>query len=332
MKRQNLLRTAGFLVILVILLQVFSIVFDGGYWFQKKLIYDRNARIAALDLEPEGQIDVINIGDSLSTSALSPVDLYRDYGITSYNLGQDMQTPVEGYFAILTALKKQPVRVVLLENHTFFYRLKDYNYISELVSEPLKTGFPFLRFHYLWRNYWKKRSIRTYYKGFLVNDDHDAYTGGEYYDWNNEGRAYIYWLHELMLRRIAALCRRKGIALVLYSAPSPVNHRMTIHNKTSDLAEELGIYYIDANYDRDLISIDWEQDTNDFGDHLNLTGSQKMTRYIGDFLAENFSLPDHREDPSYRSWSDLIASYEETCREMKGTCYSLMEEALGFDD
>ena len=180
MKRQNLLRTAGFLVILVILLQVFSIVFDGGYWFRKKLIYDRNARIAALDLEPEGQIDVINIGDSLSTSALSPLDLYRDYGITSYNLGQDMQTPVEGYFAILTALKKQPVRVVLLENHTFFYRLKHYNYISELVSEPLKTGFPFLRFHYLWRNYWKKRSIRTYYKGFLVNDDHDAYTGGEY--------------------------------------------------------------------------------------------------------------------------------------------------------
>ena len=153
MNRKTLLRTAGFLVILVILLQVFSIIFDGGYWFQKRFIYDRNARIAALDLEPEGQIDVINIGDSLSTSALSPLDLYRDYGITSYNLGQDMQTPVEAYFAILTALKKQPVKVVLLENHTFFYRLKDYNYISELVSEPLKTGFPFLRFHYLWRKY-----------------------------------------------------------------------------------------------------------------------------------------------------------------------------------
>ena len=87
MNRKVIAKIAGFLVIFVILLEIFCVIFDGGYWFEKKFIYDRNARMAAFELEPKGQIDLLNVGDSLSTSALSPLELYRDHGITSYNLG-----------------------------------------------------------------------------------------------------------------------------------------------------------------------------------------------------------------------------------------------------
>ena len=100
-------------MIFVILLEIFCVLFDGGYWFEKKFIYDRNARMAAFELEQKGQINVLNIGDSLSTTSLAPMELYRDYGYTSYNLGQDLQTPTESYFALKTALKTQPIKAVL---------------------------------------------------------------------------------------------------------------------------------------------------------------------------------------------------------------------------
>ena len=44
-------------------------------------------------------------------------------------------------------------------------------------------------------------------------------------------------------------------------------------------------------------------DTVDKGDHLNLTGARKVTRYLGNYLKENYELPDHREEQSYREWN-----------------------------
>ena len=165
MKRKAIIRIAGFLLIFVILLEIFCVIFDGGYWFEKKFIYDRNARMAAFELEQKGQINVLNIGDSLSTTSLAPMELYRDYGYTSYNLGQDLQTPIESYYA----LKTQPIKVVLYEAHTLFYNPDPNEFPTSLLAEPLKTDFPFLRFHYVWLKYWKKRSIREYFHGFLQN-------------------------------------------------------------------------------------------------------------------------------------------------------------------
>ena len=71
--------------------------------------------------------------------------------------------------------------------------------------------------------------------------------------------------------------------------------------------------------------IDWENDTFDGGDHLNLFGARKMTKYLGDYLASECDLTDHRGDPAYRSWQELWTSYEQEVERMKGTSYPLME-------
>ena len=307
-------------MIFVILLEIFCVLFDGGYWFEKKFIYDRNARLAAFELEQKDQIDVLNIGDSLSTTSLAPMELYRDYGYTSYNLGQDLQTPVESYYALKTALKTQPIKVVLYEAHNLF-------------SESLKTDFPFLRFHYVWLKYWKPRSIRHYFKGFLVNDGHDGYTGGEYYDWGSTERHWINKYYVAVLKRTVELCRRKGIAFVLYSAPSPVcYHTISLHNTLADLADELGVPYLDANYDRDQIEMDWKTDTHDCGDHLNLSGSRKMTNYLADYLASSTDLPDHRNDPDFQNWTDLWDPYSKEIIQMENIYYTILEDQMGFYD
>ena len=333
MKQKAIVKIAGFLLIFVILLEIFCVLFDGGYWFEKKFIYDRNARLAAFELEQKDQIDVLNIGDSLSTTSLAPMELYRDYGYTSYNLGQDLQTPVESYYALKTALKTQPIKVVLYEAHNLFSGTPGYEFPESLLSERLKTDLPFLRFHYVWLKYWKPRSIRHYFKGFLVNDGHDGYTGGEYYDWSSTEHHWINDNYVAVFKKTVELCRRKGITLVLYSAPSPVcYYTISYHNTLVDLAKEVGVVYMDANYDRDKIYMDWKKDTHDCGDHLNLSGSRKMTNYLADYLASNADLPDHRNDPAFQAWTDLWDPYAEEIIQMKNIYYTILEDQMGFYD
>jgi hypothetical protein len=331
MNRKVIAKIAGFLVIFVILLEIFCVIFDGGYWFEKKFIYDRNARMAAFELEPKGQIDLLNVGDSLSTSALAPLELYRDYGITSYNLGQDLQTPTESFLAIETALKTQPIKVVLFEGHNLFQRLDEYEFEITLLSDSMRAIFPFFRFHYVWLKYWKDRSIRKYWKGFLVNDGHDPYTDGEYYDWGSEERRAMNKNYKMMFEQTVKLCKRKGIKLVLYCAPSPACYDISYHNTLSDLAKEYGIDFLDANYDRDKIEMDWKADTHDCGDHLNLSGSRRMTTYLASYLTENCDLPDHRGEAEYQAWADLWEPYQENIKEMEGTYYGILEDWLGMN-
>jgi hypothetical protein len=64
--------------------------FRGGYWYLRGYLADRDCRIAGIQEEPEGQIDVLNVGDSLADIAITPVEMYRDYGITSYVMGRDL--------------------------------------------------------------------------------------------------------------------------------------------------------------------------------------------------------------------------------------------------
>ena len=322
-------RFAGFMAGMILLLEIFSVIFDGGFWFRQHYIFDRNARIAQITTEPPGEIDVFNVGDSLSTSALAPLELFRDYGITSFNCGQDLQKPIESYFALKTALRDQPVKVLLYESHNLFENEDTLDYYQSRLAEFLRYEFPVLRYHYVWLKWFKRKGIRKYFKGFLVNDGLDPYSGEEYYDWDSKKMAGIPEVNREAFEKVLALCQKRSVRLVLYSAVSPVCYDITMHNRLAAVAKKYGIDYIDANYDRDKIQMDWNKDTHDQGDHLNIHGSRKMTTYLGDYLKENCDLPDHRGDPAYQSWSDLWTPYEENIEEMKGTFYSILEDQLG---
>ena len=69
---KNIIKIAAFLLIGCLFLSILSRVFDGGRLFSQGWIYDRTARYAAFSEEASDQIDVINLGDSLSICALTP--------------------------------------------------------------------------------------------------------------------------------------------------------------------------------------------------------------------------------------------------------------------
>ena len=122
------------------------------------------------------------------------------------------------------------------------------------------------------------------------------------------------------------IVRRCVLLLILYGVPSPVSYNIRMHKGIEKLAEENGVAFLDGNSDTDNLHIDWEKDTFDEGDHLNLFGSAKMTDYLAQYMISNCDLPDHRDDPAFRSWDELIPAYEQEIKDMEGTGYPEIEK------
>ena len=133
-----------------------------------------------------------------------------------------------------------------------------------------------------------------------MNEAVKPYEGGDYYYWPDKEIYPIQPREQMIFKFVLDYCKKRDIKLVLYSGASAFCYDIRMHNAVAKFAEECGVEYMDANYDRDKIQIEWENDTFDGGDHLNLFGARKMTTYLGDYLARECDLTDHRDDPGGR--------------------------------
>ncbi len=312
-------RVALFLVILVVLLQITNKVFDPGYWFPSGWIQDRTARFAQLSLEEEGTLDVLNVGDSESLSAIIPMELWHDQGITSFNCGCDGMRLPECYTTLRTAFQKQKPKVVLLETG-LLYRLDfDQDYQS-LVAENIYYYFYGLRYHNMWKSFANQKGVRAYFKGYVVNNCIGVYEGPEDYMIETNEADQVTTRNKRFFKAIMNLCEREGVEVVLYSVPAPVNYNTYKHNGIQMLADEYGLKYIDFNMNWKEIGIDWSKDSQDRGDHLNRDGGIKLSTWLGNWLMDEFDLPDHRSDPELAEQWDYLYDYcEYTSDVLKGT-------------
>ena len=64
------------------------------------------------------------------------------------------------------------------------------------------------------------------------------------------------------------------------------------------------------------IGIDWTRDTRDKGNHLNYSGAKKTTAELGKYLAENYTLPDRRNDEKISAlWNADLENFKEKLAE-----------------
>lgn len=254
-------------------------------------------------MEPEDMVDVIIFGDSESISFLSTYDLWKDCGIASYVAGQPGDRVVRSYYKLKEILKTQSPKVVILETNELYFNADTLNQIDYIRESMIDYYFPVFRYHSLWKQLvCKSDSSALHFNGFELRPESVAYTGGEYM-LDTAEQAPLATPVKIYLDKLRRLCKKKGIELVLVTSPSPLNHTTQRHNALTAYADQYDLPYLDLNMNTEEIGLDWTSDTLDGGDHVNYSGSKKITAYIEKYLNEHYTLVDHRADAKYEEWN-----------------------------
>lgn len=309
-----------FVAILLGLLQVSSLIFQPKSNDKASGIH--YPRTNGIFSEPKDSIDTVFIGDSEVYHSFIPLNIWRDYGITSYDVSSPSQKLVYSMEFLKKTFENQSPKLVFLETNAIFRK----SYLEDEITYKAEQIFPVFRYHDRWKNLQLKDFSATV--EYTANENNKGYyftkkskpatdkAIKEYMKYSDVS-APILSTNKKYLNGIAKFCKTHGARLVLISTPSTKNWNYQRHNTMEAISKDLGVDYIDTNLLRDDIPIDWKKDTKDKGDHLNYNGAVKLTDYVGKYLDDTKLFKDKRNDPSYDNWNTCLDKFEKQVK--KGT-------------
>ncbi|MEA4920346.1 MAG: hypothetical protein VB078_05470 [Clostridiaceae bacterium] len=265
-------------------------------------------------------IDVLTIGTSDVYSGVSPLVWWNQYGYAGYTWGEPAQRIFETHEYLKKIYKRQTPKVVFLEVGNVYRDQSDSLNLDFLVKAYLADVFPLVTYH---RNLAQfsfaglRAKPGSIPKGYQIRRGTQGISGSaDTYMEPNSDVAPINYFSARELGACIDLCRAHGSQVVLLSVPCFTDWDMEKHNGMTDLARKYEVPYLDGNLAlKD--QLDWNKDTMDGGKHLNYVGAEKFSTYIGQYLAENYTLPDHRKDSEYASWNEDYQAYDEAIRQLQ---------------
>lgn len=272
----------------------------------------KNDAFTELAAEAPNTIDLAVMGDSESYTTVSPMKLWKDMGIPTYLAGQSGQSVNELYSMLETLMAKQKPKVILLETNLLFRTRKSFAGIQEMIAECTASFLPIFQYHDLWKcAIVKPEQAAAKWKGYQIRVTVAPYTNAADYMKKTDKKEKISWFNLAVFNLFLDKCNESGIKVILYSAPSPVNYSMEKHNALAELAKEKQLTYLDLNLEVNKIGINWRTDTLDAGDHLNVSGTEKVTAYLENIL-KTMNLDDRRQDKTYIQWNTGAEKFAKT--------------------
>ncbi|MDE6622585.1 MAG: hypothetical protein K2K74_19265 [Lachnospiraceae bacterium] len=284
--------------------------------------------------QQEQDFDVLFLGTSHVLNAVYPMDLWRDYGMVSYNMANHSENICTNYWQLRNALQYTKPKVVVIDlyavdgdgkvNEQYLHNFLDEVPFSLLkiemvrdLLEPEKRAeylFNLSLYHSRWEELGKEdlRPVPGVEKGAEFRDDVTINVPPELIpkeDYDPTDR-----LNKQYLQKIIDLCKEQDIGIILMYVPytMPEGHQR-VANWGYVAAEKNDIPYLNFVYED--LEINYATDCADEAHHLNASGARKLTDYLGNYISTNYNVTDHREDPEYEFWYQDYAEYGEKKRE-----------------
>jgi len=281
-----------------------------------------------------GGHDVIFVGDCEMYANISPMELYRDQGITAYVRGSSQQLIWQSYYVLKETFKYETPRAVVFNVNAMRYGEPISEAFHRLTIDKMKWSkekvdmiqasmmeeedfwsyvFPILRYHSRFDELTKEdfqyffKTKDTTWNGHLMNKNIKPLESlpaqrilADY------SFPEICWDY---LEQMRQLCQEYGAELILVKAPSVYPFWYDEYDaQIQEYADKHGLAFYNFLDNVEEMGIDYNVDTYDGGLHLNLAGAQKLSSYFAKILAENHGMADHRKD------SAIAAEYEEKLR------------------
>lgn len=283
--------------------------------------------------EQDADYDVLFVGTSHVINGVYPMELWKEYGIVSYNLGGHGNEMATSYWVLKNALDYTTPRLVVIDCYMLASDLKvnenpelahlsldalpitktKVQAVRDLFEEAQEenTGAEYLWNFLTYHNRWNELSEEDFVEPGTVEkgaemriavaepESIEQIERSEKLTSETTGMRY--------LRKMIEECQQNGIEVLLMYLPFPAGEEAQMEaNTVVDIADAYSLSYI--NYlDEDII--DWDTDCYDRVSHLNPSGARKVTSHLGNYIMTHYDVPDERENVIYEDWDQDYADY-----------------------
>ena len=315
---------------------IFGIIVLNRTFIQQNNVY----RYQAFN-EEDTDYDVLFFGTSHIYCSIYPMQLWHDYGITSYDMSSPSSPFSVSFCNFRESIKTHKPKIAVFEVyptgmsggtpnvasvHNYldsrplsFQKYKDaVEIFPEDEAAVKELVIPLSVYHTRWNELngnmvkfglWADKDVSRYEitKGAEIQKkvykpvNNTSIRKGDY------DKKYLTDDNAVYIEKFVSLCKDNGIIPIVISMPfdaSADNQKWL--NAYIKVADEAGAQTINL-FDEKLVDLDIDCLDNN---HLNASGARKITDFIGKYLVENHGLEDKREDTDYKSWNE---NYERYC-------------------
>ena len=286
--------------------------------------------------EPDDSLDVVVLGSSSMFRYINNLELWENEGLTSYNFAFPGCSIFYMEELIDEVHKTQNSEVILVDARRFqLTKTKKINAVNmQRVYHNIKYSANRCRLKNKSYSDWGDR-VTHYFDIIIYHENWEKFTfdnlsymtNEKVHEWkgfnlinvvtpidaidvsNVKGKKAIIKASENALRSLLEKCQKENIQIVFVATPFEVSKtQQRKSNYVRDIVEEYGFDYLDMNVDVDRLGLDYN---NDFYDkrHVNVFGSEKVTKYIGDYLVEHYDFDKEHEEEVVESWNAVLDKY-----------------------
>ena len=280
----------------------------------------------------KNSVEVLFFGSSHAVSSFNPQVIYDNYGIRSYNLGSEQQSLVVTYYWLKEALKYQSPEAVVIDTYTFHKYKDSYVYNSMNCSEnavrkamdfmrlsplkveagmaiekidPSQSGLSFLLTNIRYHTRWTNLGENDYTEIEMI--EHGGIKGFSALSGTSPGAVDVTFsardidsveaepmveIADYYLGKIVDLCEDEGIQLIFVNIPC--GETIARYKSTKEYSTAHDIPFYDFNEEKIYNEIGYSA-KNDEYNHPNYMGAEKISRYLGDLLLNEYGVSVNRD-------------------------------------
>ncbi|MCH5257133.1 MAG: hypothetical protein J1D87_07550 [Lachnospiraceae bacterium] len=286
--------------------------------------------------------DILYFGTSHVMYGINPLEIWNEYGLTSYNWGSPTCTLPKIYWKLMNVLDYESPQLVVVDCYRTTWLHKTYNKyrmheafdafplsytkwtaIDDLMKDEIRMEdglfytdlerysilFPVCDYHSRWGELQKIDFVNEFVdtKGceFEIDVDEpiEISNTSEKAEITENMQGVIY------LERIIEECQNRNIPLLLTYLPFPTDETCKKEsNVIQDIADKYGVNYVNFT---NLDVVNYQIDYSDSASHMNIAGQKKVSEYLGEYICENYEIEDRRDSAIADRWNAWYKEYKE---------------------
>lgn len=283
--------------------------------------------------EHEENFDVLFLGSSHVRDAVSPVDLWEEYGIVSYNLATPGCRIPSDYWVLKSALEYTSPQLIVLDcaylfeekvrqesvyNHWIFDAMPLDQVKIEAVcdlyddfDDRLSFICPFAWYHGRWSELEKDDFEKQYGIGRMGFKPLTSIKEITWPELVAETVQEVDNVSTLYLEKIIMECQNRGLDILLTFLPFDENEESQNHaSYIYEIAKKYNIHYLAPDILAQILNPKTDFANNEKNNsHLNISGAHKVSFYLGDYIMKNYDISDQRGNLQYAFWHTYYEQY-----------------------